>query len=295
MGDPFSAEPSLPEPEEQGNQSGSMPAQSAAEARRRGDQLMRAGRFEEAFRYYRQAIQLESHNIEHYLHLGDAYAYADQPARALAFYQRARKLNPRDPEPYFALAEIYRRFGRFDAALAHYRKAIEYGARNAFVLFKYAETLAVCQQYAEAIEVAREAVNCEPSNGFFRFWLADLLERYGEVAEAMLEMEIATLLNPEDDYYHFRYGLLCLENEYPEKAIESIQAALRIQPHNAVYLTVLGDIYRLLGEMEEAMKVYQQAGELDSYDIAELERARRLGGIQFNGLPDEFLRRHYRE
>jgi hypothetical protein len=31
------------------------------------------------------------------------------------------------------------------------------------------------------------------------------------------------------------------------------------------------------------MKVYQQAGELDSYDIAELERARRLAGIQFNG------------
>jgi hypothetical protein len=56
-------------------------------------------------------------------------------------------------------------------------------------------------------------VNHEPSNGFYRFWLADLLEHIGEIDEALQEMEIATLLNPEDDYYHFRFGLLCIENE----------------------------------------------------------------------------------
>ncbi|MCS7209607.1 MAG: tetratricopeptide repeat protein, partial [Fimbriimonadales bacterium] len=70
---------------------------TAEEARRRGDAALRQGEFEEAFRYYKLAIQMDGENTERYLQLGDAYAYADQPARALAYYQRARKMNPRDP------------------------------------------------------------------------------------------------------------------------------------------------------------------------------------------------------
>ncbi len=69
-------------------------------------EAMRLGRYEEAFHYYRRAIEMDGNNAAHYMHLGDAYAYADQPARALAYYQRAMRLNPRDPEPYFALGGI---------------------------------------------------------------------------------------------------------------------------------------------------------------------------------------------
>ncbi|MCS6918165.1 MAG: tetratricopeptide repeat protein [Fimbriimonadales bacterium] len=280
MGDSFSfiregLEPDPAEPRVDGLR---QPA-TAEDARRRGDAALRQGEFDEAFRYYKLAIRMDGENSARYMQLGDAYAYADQPARALAYYQRARKMNPRDPEPYFALGEIYRRYGRYDAAIAHFKRAIEFGANNAFVQFKYAEVLALSQQYAKAVEAGRAAVNHEPSNGFYRFWLADLLEQVGEVEEAMQEMEIATLLNPEDDYYHFRYGLLCIENECLTRAIECFQRALSLKPRSALYLTLLGDVYTLLNESHKADKAYQQAGGLDSYDRAELQRARRLAGL----------------
>ncbi|MFQ3609997.1 MAG: tetratricopeptide repeat protein [Fimbriimonadales bacterium] len=279
MGDSFSFVPDAPEPQKP-TESPALPVpESVEEARRRGDQMIRAGRFEEAFQYYKMAIQMDSNNSAHYINLGDAYAYADQPARALAYYQRARRMNPHNPEPYFALGEIYRRFGRYDAAIAHFRRAIEYGANNAFVQFKYAEVLALSQQYAKAIEAGRYAVNHEPSNGFYRFWLADLLEQVGETSEAMQEMEIATLLNPEDDYYHFRYGLLCIANHQLERAVESFQTALKIRSDCALYLTMLGDVYQLMACPDLAEEAYQRAGTLDSYDRAELLRARRLAGL----------------
>jgi tetratricopeptide (TPR) repeat protein len=128
-------------------------------------------------------------------------------------------------------------------------------------------------------------VNHEPSNGFYRFWLADLLEHIGEVDEALQEMEIATLLNPEDDYYHFRFGLLCIENEMLTRAVECFQRALAIKPQRALYLTLLGDVYTLLNRVREAQQAYQQAGALDSYDRAELQRARHLAGLD-NGQLD---------
>ncbi|MGQ9658332.1 MAG: tetratricopeptide repeat protein [Fimbriimonadales bacterium] len=277
MGDSFSfirdEQPQQPRSE------GEYQPQTAEEARRRGDAALRQGEYEEAFRYYKLAIQMDGDSSERYMQLGDAYAFADQPARALAYYQRARKMNPRDPEPYFALGEIYRRYGRYDAAIAHFRRAIEYGADNAFVQFKYAEVLALSQQYAKAVEAGRAAVNHEPSNGFYRFWLADLLEHIGERDEALQEMEIATLLNPEDDYYHFRFGLLCIENDMLLQAIECFQRALAIKPQRALYLTLLGDVYTLLARTHEAQQAYQQAGDLDGYDRAELRRARHLAGL----------------
>jgi len=147
------------------------------------------------------------------------------------------------------------------------------------VQFKYAEVLALSQQYTKAVEAGRAAVNHEPSNGFYRFWLADLLEHIGEIDEALQEMEIATLLNPEDDYYHFRFGLLCIENEDLPRAVECFQRALAIKPQRALYLTLLGDVYTLLARSREAQHAYQQAGDLDGYDRAELQRARQIAGL----------------
>ena len=98
-------------------------------------------------------------------------------------------------------------------------------------------------------------------------------------------MEIATLLNPEDDYYHFRFGLLCIENEDLPRAIECFQRALAIKPQRALYLTLLGDVYTLLARSHEAQHAYRQAGDLDGYDRAELQRARHLAGLD-NGRLD---------
>jgi tetratricopeptide (TPR) repeat protein len=49
---------------------------TAEEARRRGGRCaLRQGEYEEAFRYYKLAIQMDGDSSERYMQLGDAYAF----------------------------------------------------------------------------------------------------------------------------------------------------------------------------------------------------------------------------
>jgi cytochrome c-type biogenesis protein CcmH/NrfG len=61
--------------------------------------------------------------------------------------------------------------------------------------------------------------------------------------------------------------------------VECFQRALAIKPQRALYLTLLGDVYTLLARSREARLAYQQAGDLDGYDRAELQRARQIAGL----------------
>ena len=75
-----------------------MYAQTPNDAFNRGNELYRAGKYQESAKEYESIIQQGKFSAELYFNLGNAYYRDRQLARAILSYERAAQLRPNDPD-----------------------------------------------------------------------------------------------------------------------------------------------------------------------------------------------------
>jgi tetratricopeptide (TPR) repeat protein len=75
-----------------------MSAQTPDDAFNRGNELYRAGKYQEAVKEYESIITQGKVSAELYFNLGNAYYRDRQLARAILSYERAAQLHPNDPD-----------------------------------------------------------------------------------------------------------------------------------------------------------------------------------------------------
>ena len=73
-------------------------AQTPKDAFNRGNELYRAGKYQEAVKEYESIIKQGKFSAELYFNLGNAYYRDRQLARAILSYERAAQLHPNDPD-----------------------------------------------------------------------------------------------------------------------------------------------------------------------------------------------------
>jgi hypothetical protein len=75
-----------------------LPAQTPDDVFNRGNELYRAGKYQEAVKEYESIIKQGKLSAEVYFNLGNAYYREKQLAHAILAYERAAKLHPGDPD-----------------------------------------------------------------------------------------------------------------------------------------------------------------------------------------------------
>ncbi len=97
-----------------------VPYQDADDA----DDLVSAGRYDEAIVEYTRSINLQPRNPDAYL--GRAYAYQQlrQYDNALADYTRATEVDPKDPHTFLARGLFYDFLGKPQQAIEDYNRAL---------------------------------------------------------------------------------------------------------------------------------------------------------------------------
>ncbi|MCE5241350.1 tetratricopeptide repeat protein, partial [bacterium] len=78
----------------------------AAARVRRADYLAEKGVLEHAITHYEKATELDGHNPDARVKLGDAYFEAEMPRKAYQAYRKALKIHPRHAEAHFCLGEF---------------------------------------------------------------------------------------------------------------------------------------------------------------------------------------------
>ena len=68
---------------------------------------------------------------------------------------------------------------------------------------------------------------------------------------------------------------IALKRRFSSQA-DAFRQAVNLDPENASYHCLLGDAYVHLGYERQALQHYRNAGKLDPYDLAYVERVRRL-------------------
>lgn len=190
-----------------------------------GDVLARAGRFEEAMRYEREALRLNPDAAEAHNNLALALASQGDLEGAETHYREALRLNSAYAEAYNNLGVVLARSGRNDEAEAHYRQALSLNGA-----------------YVEA-----------HSN------LGNLLVRNGRVDDGTSHLALAARLAPNRAELHNNLGIALGAQGRHEAAIAEYEGALRLAPTLAQAHYNLGGSLLHLRRFREAATEYRQA------------------------------------
>jgi tetratricopeptide (TPR) repeat protein len=129
----------------------------------------------------------------------------------------------------------------------------------------------------DAEPAAEEGIGTQPSAptpaGLFETGLANL--RAGRQLEAQLCCEAALAINPAHADSLQLMGLIALQAQQIDHAIEWLSRAIRLDPKTE-YLSALGFVLKQAGRLEEALAVLDKAVQLKPHDT---ELLKQLGGV----------------
>jgi tetratricopeptide (TPR) repeat protein len=161
--------------------------------------------WDQAARYYRQALDLMPDSPKALTSLGLALFEMQYFDEAMVLYQRAARVAPNDPVSIEKMARIYERQGKMEEGINAFMQAAELHlkARNA----------------EKAIENWINVVNLQPEHLMARTRLAMIYERLGRKSEAVTGyLATASLLQRTGDL---------------TKAMQVVEYALQINPENS--------------------------------------------------------------
>jgi len=219
-------------------------------------------------------------NAELRQHASDFFLGHEDPQSAIDVWKAAVAATPEDLGLRAKLAEILAGTNRHSSALATLEESVE--------LFDSPEAwrmLASFQRNRGNLAAAREALEASMERSrvvapSLRFTLADMLIEEGNFEAAA---EIADGLE-EPSYRSMIRGAILLNQGEPAKALEMLDAGLRLYPNNAGARYMAGKAALDLGNTERAFAEFREAVRVSE---TETDASLRLAELYFNG--GEFL------
>jgi tetratricopeptide (TPR) repeat protein len=224
------------------------PTQRAPEQLSKGEQLLSQGRWEEAIKELRAALQNEPNRPETHTNLGMAYYFSGDSAAAIPEFQAALRLEPTRVDARHGLGLALYDRGDFDGAISAFRSSSQ---QNPVAYYNLGNALEQIGDRTGAIEAYKQYLaSTRPSPD------ADRLNN------AIRENTFPTLASGTAQD-HFQRGQAFLEKKDAEAAIFAFLSALRLKPNYADASNHLGLAFRAAGNLEEAIAAYQTTIHLD--------------------------------
>lgn len=174
-------------------------------------------------------------------------------------YRAAVEREPRRPDLWIAYGAVLRACGRYEAAINSFQRAAQIDPTlQTTALREVGIALGTAQRHVEAIEVLTQVVRRAPGSASAHHDLATALARAGHYQEAIEAGRAAVALDPKcaaayatTSDAHFNLG----ENL---PAIEAARAAIRLEPTNLLANYALGRALRAVGNVAEALAVFER-------------------------------------
>ena len=158
---------------------------------------------------------------------------------AKKFFQQAMALRPAYMDPYKNLASMYAETGQSAEADAEFRKAVTLAPLSADAHNCYGHFLLDQGREAEAKEQFRLSAEAD-LNAEAKENLGDIMARNGDLQGARDAYEVALSLNSFDSHARFALAALHEREHRVDEAIRQYRAGLQTDPGNAQALAAIG-------------------------------------------------------
>jgi len=218
--------------------------------------------FELMVKNYMKAYQINQDLAEANVGLGWACFYKGDWDEAFKYYKRALELEPTNPEVNYYVAGFFWDIGLYHKAIKFYSIAMKIDP----VYKEYRRVCAQCYmiigEFERASKLLKEALDFEPDDTFLRLFYARqfiMMKKYDKAKEEIARVE---KLDPEKlDIQYLRAYIFAVKGE-KEKALAIIKD---LDPYYFTYL--ISSVYAILGMKDEAIENIQKVIEKGFYEL----------------------------
>ena len=222
-----------------------------------------------AIRYYEEALKLDPNYALAYCGLADNYAYMgsvvmpekEAIAKEKEFAQKALELDPELAEAHMSFALTLVADYDWRNGLKEFDRALELNPNLAFAYELQSWTLNGLGRFDEAIAKTRKAVELDPLNPFFQMSLS-FYQYWARQYDAAIAQARKTLaMDPNSAISHVLMGLSFLKKGDTVGAIAELQKSKAPDP-GAWYQGFLGYAYAISGDRAKAEQSLRELEEL---------------------------------
>lgn len=220
-----------------------------------GQAHLQAGRPDSAARYFRSALERDSHLRAGYRGLAEALRTGERFNDAIAVLEEGLLTWPQDGEFARLLAASYAGLGRDEAARAVYRRL---GMSPAQAWALLAGEALRRGRWQRAYDCVQEALQTEQSAALYND-LGAALVGMERVEEGLQAFRRAARLDPQAARSYANIGRVYLQHARYADAVAALQRAVELDTQNGAFCALLGRAYEGAGKGEQALQWYRRA------------------------------------
>jgi len=198
--------------------------------------LYQEGQYEDAAQILLSNPYAKMNHKTFYL-LGEICISQDKINEAVDYYSKACKLNPKNPLYYFTLATAYSVKGFLKEAEENYNNAVKLSPNNLFYSYTLAFVYYQMKQISKAKEKIKNILAINPDNINALTLKARIATDENDVVQAEEILRKVLAKNPKDDYALYIRSQVYKKLSWWEKAIESINLAMKYNPDSVEYMS----------------------------------------------------------
>ncbi|XP_072510516.1 protein O-mannosyl-transferase TMTC1 isoform X2 [Notamacropus eugenii] len=227
--------------------------------------LVDTGAPESAMYHYQQAIQLSPRHHVAMVNLGRLYRSLGENKEAEEWYKRALDIT-QTAEILTPLGALYYNTGRYEEALQIYREAAILQPSAKEIQLALAQVLVMMGQTEEAEKMTNHIVSEEAECLECYRLLSAIYSKQEHYPKALEAIDKALQLKPKDpkviSELFFTKGNQLREQNFLDKAFESYQVAVQLNPDQAQAWMNMGGIEHIKGDYVSARGYYEKALQL---------------------------------
>jgi len=233
------------------------------------------GRYENAVREFREAIQLNPAEEQNYLDLGSILLAERRVGPALELARRTAGAFPQSPRAFSQQGSAELAAEQFHDAVESFTRALQLDENGMDATIGLAKAQAGTGLNSQAKTTLESAIRRVPKSAAFELELALLLLKEAEAGNASAQTRAEQLLDAaveHDDELveaHYQLGEMALRRGQGAEALAHLERAASLAPRSVKVHFALSRVYRRLGKNVEASR------EMELYETLKEKEAQR--------------------
>ncbi|MCL5074461.1 MAG: tetratricopeptide repeat protein [Chloroflexi bacterium] len=215
------------------------------------------GKYEIAIQLLKEAISLAPEGAELHAELGLTYQDTSHPQEALSKFLLAVQLQSGEPLFSLYLGSAFQQLGRLVEAEAELQTVAQRRPELAAAPYELALVYLAQGNTQKAIASLQRALELQSDNALYHVTLGRCFRLAGWLDEALGELETAIALQSDLAEAYFELAQVFLAQGRLEAALSQATRAVELQPECGSYLRLAGSICAQLGSFAEAVHFFQ--------------------------------------
>jgi tetratricopeptide (TPR) repeat protein len=232
-----------------------------------GASCMQLKRDKEAIEYCKNAINIDSQNSAIYTILGEVYNYQHDYQKAIEYFKKAIKLNYQDSNNYNGMGRVCAEKGNYAEALKWFKEATQINPHDSANYTGGGRIYALEGNDVEAIKWFKEGININPHDSANYAGIGDIYTRSSDT-EALKWFKEGIKINPHDSANYTGIGKVCRHLGNYTEARKWYKEAIKLNPHNSASYTGIGQVYIDEDNYKEAIKWFKEGININPHDSA---------------------------